>query len=267
MLLYPQLATGALVQYPIRKRRSERTILNISEDGWAIALSDPYASEVRWDLAYEGLTDQEVANVTSFFELCEGPLQPFLFLDPTENLFAYSEDYSQPAWQLNSLITVTTGIDDPLGTTRASRLVNTSAGTLEITQTVPIPGSVTCAFSVYLRAVSGGTGFQMTGTDGSTVNAQQVAPNTGWTRFSLTTGFASSTSTECDFSVSMPSGTTLDVFAMQLDPQPAPGTYVSSTSETGVYPNCRFNSNQITVVGTGPNQSSIQLSIISKASQ
>lgn len=266
MLVFPQLSTGALAQYPIRKRRSERTVLNISEDGSSIAYFDAYASAVRWDLEYKGLTDQEVSGLTSFFELCEGPLQPFLFLDPTENLFAYSEDYTQPAWQLNSLVTIRAAIDDPYGTTRASRLVNTSEGSLTLTQTVQIPGFVTCAFSVYLRAVTGSAGFQMIATDGSSSVSLPVGVSTNWARFTLSAGFAASTSSSFNLSVLLPSGATLDVFGMQLESQPLAGTYVPSTAETGVYPNCRFDSNQVSIVGTGPQQSNLTLSIVSKAS-
>jgi hypothetical protein len=197
--------------------------------------------------------------------LCEGSLQPFLFLDPTENLLAYSEDLTQPAWQTNSLLTLTTQIDDPLGTNRASRLVNTSLGELNVTQSVQVPGSVYCAFSVYLRSQY--SGFQMIRDDGSNSVPLPVAPSSSWQRFSLNNAYAASSSTSCNFSISIPPGTMIDLFGFQLDAQPFPGTYVVSTNETGVYPSARFDSNQITVTGTGLGQSSTQVSIISKASQ
>ena len=160
-----------------------------------------------------------------------------------------------------------TGIGDPLGTTRASRFTNTSSGTLTITQTVPVPGFVTCAFSAFLRASSGGSGFAMVRTDGSTTTTDPVSPGGVWSRFSLGSTYASSISTSCDFSLVVPSGTTVDVFGMQVEAQPSAGLYVVSTSETAVYPNSRFDSNELKVTGTGPNQSSIQFSIFSKASQ
>ncbi len=265
MLIFPQLSTFASVQYPIQKQRSERTIVNLSEDGRLITLADTFASEVRWTLKFNGLTDQEALNLTSFFDLCEGSLQPFLFLDPTENLLSYSEDLTQPSWQLSSLLTLTHQIDDPFGTDRATRVLNNSLAALTITQTVAIPGSIYCAFSVYLRSQY--AGFQLIRDDGSNSVPLPVSPTPSWQRFSLNTAYASSISTSCDFSISIPPGVSLDVFGLQLDAQPFPGTYVTSLQENGVYPGARFDTNQLTVVGTGPGQSNLQMSILSKASQ
>ena len=270
MLIFPQLSTGASAQYPIVKRRSERTILNLSEDGRITTLGDPNAKQLHWDLTFEGLTDQEMLGIAAFFQLCEGPLQPFLFLDATQNLFAYSEDYTQPAWVYNPLLTLTTGIDDPFGTNRASRLTNTSQAVLTITQTVGVPGSVECALSAYLRSGPGMTvadSVPMTRTDGSTIAIQTVQPDGLWQRFSLSTLFASSISTSCDFSIGVPSGASLDLFGLQVDAQPLPGKYVQSTSETGVFPEARFESNSVSVISTGPGQSSLKVSVMSKASE
>lgn len=267
MLIFPQLSTGALAQYPIQKERIERSIINVSEDGNVTALYDQYACQIRWALSYEDLSDSESTSLTLFFQQCEGRLQSFLFLDPTENLFAYSEDLSESCWVYNSLLTVTPGIVDPFGTTRASRLTNTSQGTLTLIQTVPLPGTVWCAFSVYMQAVTPGVTIQLTRTDRSTVDAASYQPEATWVRFSLGNFFASSISTSCDFSITIPSGASVNIFGFQLDAQPSPATYVLSTNETGVYPNCRFDIDALGVSATAPGRSSVQMSILSKANQ
>lgn len=267
MFVFPQLSTGALVQYPVQKRRTERTILNVSEDGHVIVLYDPSAQQVRWDLAYIGLTDQESANIQSFFQQCEGSLQSFLFLDPTENLLAYSEDLSQPSWTYNSLLSVTPGIADPFGTSRASRITNMSAADLSVAQTVTVPGAFSCAFSVYLRGSQTST-VTLSRTDGSNVSSPVVIETaSGWVRANTSSAFASSASFLCTFSLSIPSGATVDVFGFQVEAQPSHGTYIPSTNETGVHPDCRFDMDQLTVTSTGPGQSSTRVSILSKASQ
>jgi hypothetical protein len=61
MLVYPQLSTGALVQYPVTKRRRLRTIRNRALDGSAIKCADPLAEITEWELHYEGLSDAEAA--------------------------------------------------------------------------------------------------------------------------------------------------------------------------------------------------------------
>lgn len=266
MLVFPQLVTGATAQYPIRRRRSERAILNLSQDGSVIALWDESASQIKWDLYFAGLTDAEVSNITSFYQLCEGSLQSFLFLDPAANLFAYSEDFTQPAWQRNSLLLLSAGIEDPYGTTRASQLTNSSLGALSITQTLDIPGSTTCALSVYASS-SASVQVTLTRSDSSNVESILLPTTPAWTRFSLNTAFTSSISTSCDFSLEVPAGATIDIFGFQVEPQPAPGTYVMTSTYTGVYPNTRFDANQIIVTATGPSESSLTVSLLSPSAQ
>ena len=43
MLVYPQLGTGALSQFPVRKTRRTRTVVNRAADGSTIKLADPAA--------------------------------------------------------------------------------------------------------------------------------------------------------------------------------------------------------------------------------
>ncbi len=266
MLVFPQLATGATAQYPIRRRRSERTILNLCQDGSVIALWDESASQVKWDLHFAGLTDLEVTNLTSFYELCEGPLQSFLFLDPATNLFAYSEDFTQPAWQANTLLLISAGVEDPYGTTRASQLLNSSLGALSITQTLGVPGFTSCALSVYARSDTPAQ-VTLTRSDGSNVESILLQTTSTWTRFSLNTAFAASISTSCDFSLELPAGTSIDIFGFQLEPQPMPGTYVMTSAYTGIYPNTRFDANQITVTATAPGESRLIVSLLSPSAQ
>jgi hypothetical protein len=266
VLVFPQLSTGASVQYPVRRRRLERTIVNASMDGRVIALADEYCKQIQWDFRLDGLTDQEAQNYVSFYELCEGCLQSFLFPDPIANLLLYSEDLTQTAWQLSSLLAASAGIDDPYGTARATRLTNSTGAALTVTQTVALPGSVTAAFSVFLRAAQP-AGFQVTRTDGSTVSSHSPAVSGSWNRFVVSSLFASSTSSSSDFAVSIPAGASLDVFGFQVDAQPAAATYVISTSESGIYPAARFAMNSLAMTVTGPGESSVQMSILSKSSQ
>jgi hypothetical protein len=266
MLVFPQLLTGATAQYPIRRRRSERAIVNVSQDGSVTALWDESASQVKWDLCFSGLTDQEVSNLTSFYQLCEGSLQPFLFIDPAANLFAYSEDFTQPAWQKNTLLIVGFGIADPYGTTRASQLTNSSLGVLSVTQTLGVPGFTTCALSVYARS-DASIQLTLTRSDGSNIESALLQTSPVWTRFSLSTAFASSISTSCNFSLELPAGATVDIFGFQVEPQPMPGTYVETSSYTGIYPNTRFDGSQITVTATDPGQSSLTVSLLSPSAQ
>src|SRR5512140_1133718 len=51
-----------------------------------------------WDLDLE-LTGAELAQMEAFFTARSGAYDSFMFLDPLDNLLAWSEDLSQDAWQ------------------------------------------------------------------------------------------------------------------------------------------------------------------------
>src|SRR5689334_2183637 len=63
MLVYPQLRTGALGQFPIQKRRQLRTVVNRAADGTSLKLADPNAEFTQWDLRYTNLSDAEIAEL------------------------------------------------------------------------------------------------------------------------------------------------------------------------------------------------------------
>ena len=86
MLVYPQLATGALSQFPVQKRHRLRTVVNTSLDGRPIKLADPGAEITEWQLAYAGLTDAEVAALQEFLAATEGTLTGFTFLDHSNEI-------------------------------------------------------------------------------------------------------------------------------------------------------------------------------------
>ena len=60
-LVYPQLGSGALSQFPIRKTRRTRTVMNRAADGSTIKLADPAGVTTEWGLPYADLSDQEAA--------------------------------------------------------------------------------------------------------------------------------------------------------------------------------------------------------------
>src|SRR6476646_7257845 len=99
MRCFPQLLTGASSQYPIRKRSNLRTIRNQCLDGREIKLADTAASSIDWQITFQELIDDEMASLRDFFVSTEGSLGTFTFLDPTDNLLAWSEKFDEPVWQ------------------------------------------------------------------------------------------------------------------------------------------------------------------------
>ena len=167
MLYFPQLDSGASVQYPFVKRRIFRTVVNTLADGSAAKLLDPGATMVAWELQFASLSGAERARLEGFFHAVEGRLGSFTLLDPTENLLLWSGDLDAGVWTAGPQLSVTGGIADPGGGTSATHLANTGAADQSITQSIEAPGWYCYCFSVYARSSATGrlTLFRSAGGD------------------------------------------------------------------------------------------------------
>src|SRR4051812_13660011 len=97
-LVYPQL-----IQFPVRKTKRPRTVVNRAADGSTVRLADPAAEVTEWRLDYVDLTDEEAGMLEQFFGAAEGSLNEFTFLDPTGNLLARSGKFDAEVWQKDPL--------------------------------------------------------------------------------------------------------------------------------------------------------------------
>src|ERR1039457_3995153 len=157
MLVYPQLTTGALSQFPIQKRWRQRTVVNTAADGSVIKLADPNGVLTEWQLQYAGLSDGELAALQQFFAAAEGTLNGFTFLDPAGNLFAWSDHLENVVWDLGSFLVRTGGVADPAGGTNAWHLTNSGSGAQSITQTLAAPGGYLFCLSTWVQAAAAAT--------------------------------------------------------------------------------------------------------------
>ncbi len=157
MLHYPQLTSGSVCQFPVKRRTTLRTVSNELPSGDNIRMSDPGAARVRWQLQYLGLTDGERSSIEQLFEAAEGRLTTFTFLDPTDNLLMWSEDYTKPVWTVDPLLQVTGGIADPFGGSGAMQLTNTAQAPQSATQSIGAASWFQYCLSVYLRCDSPST--------------------------------------------------------------------------------------------------------------
>jgi hypothetical protein len=180
MLVYPQLTSGALTQFPVQKRRRMRTVVNVLADRTTIKLADPPGEFTEWQLEYTGLSDDEVTALQQYFAATEGCLNIFTFLDPTANLLAWSDQLDNVAWTKAPLLTITGGVADPVGGTSAWHLSNSGAGPQSISQTLQAPGGYIYCSSLYGRCPQATTVTLFRGTDraerslGADATAQSV---------------------------------------------------------------------------------------------
>jgi hypothetical protein len=256
MLYFPQLSSGATGQFPMQRQRVTRTVINQSADNYTVKLVDAAAAMTSWHISFAELTDQELAALEVLFEATEGRLNPFTFLDPTDNLLAWSEQQDQPAWQKDPLLTLAGSQPDPSGGAGAFRIVNTGGANQTIQQTINAPASLQYCFSVYARSDASTSLWLVAG---SQTIAQGIGPQ--WSRLSYAAQ-PQGTQETINFGVMLAAGATVDVFGIQAEAQSAASLYKKTAEQGGVYPNARFRDDTLTITTAGPNRHSCELDIV-----
>jgi hypothetical protein len=255
MATYPQLESGALSQFPVQKRRRARTVVNRAADGSTIKLADQAVEATEWVLTYRDLGDEEAAALRTFFLAVEGTLNGFTFLDPADNLLAWSDQLDHEAWQRDPLLNLAGGVADPRGGSGAWRLSNSGTAEQSASQTLAVPGAYQYCLSAYVRAATAAS-VQLT------IGGQSVrrAATGEWTRIAWTcSGDAQATSLR--FAVEIGAGEVVEVYGLQAEAQCAASGYKAST-HGGVYEDAHLGEDVLTITSTDVNRHSCRVKII-----
>jgi hypothetical protein len=256
MIYFPQLSSGATGQFPISRQRLGRTVVNRSVQDYQVKLADPGATITDWRLSFEEMSDQELAALEALFQAVEGRLTPFTFLDPVDNLLAWSEQQSQAVWQADPLLTLTSGVADPLGGTSAYQVANPTAATLMLQQSINAPASLDYCLSLYARSDQSSQVGLVRGTA-----TESQATGVQWTRL-ISAGRLQDTADSISFGIALNPGTTIDVFGLQAEAQTTASMYKQTAETGGVYPNARFRDDTLTITTVGPSRHSCELDIV-----
>jgi hypothetical protein len=230
--------------------------VNQSCQGYQVKLADPGAAITSWHLSFEEMDDGELAALEALFQAVAGRLTPFTFLDPADNLLAWSEQQTQPVWQADPLLTVTGNVADPTGGTAAYQVSNPTAATLTLQQLINAPASLDYCLSLYARSAQSTRVWLVRGT---ATEAQAISPQ--WTRLT-STGQLQDAADSISFGIGLDPGATLDVFGIQAEAQTAASMYKQTTAVGGVYPNARFRDDTLTFTTVGPSRHSCELDIV-----
>jgi hypothetical protein len=233
MLVFPQL-----VQFPVVKRRTARTVLNRMADGRSIRLADPGGEITEWQLKYGELSDDEAQLLEGFFTAAEGTLNSFLFVDPLANLLDAS------AWVTGPLLSMTGGPEE-------WHVANPGTGPQGVTQTISGPAGFVYCFSGSLRADQPCTVTLMAAS-----KRADWAVSTAWGRFTLTAQTDDPT-----FGVEVDAGSAVDLKDMQVEAQAGASVYRASTSG-GVYEDARLRDDSLEIVTVGPNRHACTVKVI-----
>ncbi|HYL37172.1 MAG TPA: hypothetical protein VEV17_14745 [Bryobacteraceae bacterium] len=264
MLYYPQLTTGSVCQFPVSREVKMRTVTNDLFGGDTIRMADTGCAAVRWQLRYKNLTDGEWSALEQLFEATEGRFGTFTFLDPTDNLLMWSEDWTQKVWNADPLLTVTVGRPDALGGTSAMQLTNNAQATQSIAQSVPVASWFQYCWSCFVRSDAPCRVQLMSMTPGEE-QVQEIAVGAQWNRVAMPAHL----STKQDgmiFGIQLPAGFRIDVFGAQVEAQMAAGYYKKTVDRAGVHSSTRFDSDALTRTGDGPNQSACVVNLMSNLS-
>ena len=251
-LFFPQLSSGALAQYPLRRMLIQRSIKNILADGSMIMLPDPGAARMVWQLAYTGLSGNDMAALASHFAACEARLQGFTFIDPTGNMLVNSANLKAAGWLTPSTVTVTENMTDPAGGAQAFEVVNAGQATQELVQTVTVPGNYEYCFSLYACSSAQNGSIALIRRGSSIGQSTTAALGAQWTRI-VSSGRLSDTGTSITVGFSLLPGQQVYVYGPQLEAQPLPSRYRATGHMGGVYANAHWAVDQLPMVAEGPN--------------
>lgn len=254
MLYFPQLASGAGAQFPVRRRAVRRTVVNTTPDGRTVRLADAGAQSVEWELALTGLTGEEWGALEGLFEAVEGRLRSFAFLDPADNLLVWSEDLAQAAWTKEAGLELAAGVGDPLGTTRATRITNNGAAALTVQQTLEIPGWYQYCLSVWARNAQPGEVWLLR-SSGQGPLKKQFKTWGAWSRLVHSTK-ENDPSETVSFGLELAAGQTVEVFGLQVEAQRGASQYKRTASRGGVYREAYFRDDSLDLTSEGPGEHS-----------
>ncbi len=258
-LYFPQLKTGAIAHYPVRRTLATRTVGNILPGGSIITYPDDGANRRIWSWEYVGLTFEEAAVLQEFFNICDGPLKPFTFLDPLGNLLASSSSFREPAWRLSSSAAIIEDLPGPFSGAAAVTIRNSGQAAQEIWQTLPIPANYAYSFSIYLcSATQEPVTLYRRGSHSETIVSSDSKAE--WRRIS-STGNLQDPNIGVSVGIRLQPGQQVSISAAQLEAQPVISAYRSGAPTGDVYLNAHWAVDELMTRYIGPNNCTMSVSI------
>jgi hypothetical protein len=243
MNYFPQLA-----QFPIRRRTRQRTIVNEMEDGRQVKSKSNRPDILEWQVDLGVLSGAERDQVVDVWSACHGARDPFVYVDPTENLLLQSDDLSAGVWAKDPDVRV------------VGRVVqNEGQTTGRIVQTIQGPAWFQYCFSFLARSLST-TNFSAIRIAGGSVDRLSATAGTDWNRILLCSHTASAEET-IQFGIELAPGTRVELAEIQVEAQIANSAYKPTTTRGGIHPAARFASDELSVVEEGVDWSSMTIRI------
>ena len=252
MRIFPELNSGAAVQFPWRRTIGFRTVRNSFSAGEEIDYGDVQFEMRRWELPLADLEDAEWQAIRELFEETGGRRLPFTFVEPGANLLAWSESLDEDVWTRSAGVTVSDGQPDPIG---GSAATNLSAGvSWTVSQTIAASAGRAFAASAWLKCGATGSAFGLSDGAGQTKQVQ-IAGDDSWRLYELSWR-QSSTAEQIILEVSGPGGAVVGVHGLQVESQVGRSSYKRTRKQSGVFTDAYFDQDSLEQSLTAPNQNS-----------
>jgi len=259
MLLFPQLLSGAVAQFPLSRSYSVSNVTNLQEDGTRYLETGLEPPNLSWRLAYQHLTKVEADELSTFFESTHGRLFTFTFLDPVGNLLLWSEDLAKPFWDRSPLLGISAL---SAGTDVSFELSGTGPGTALLSQALACPAKALLCFSLYARADQPSQ-INLALSDVSNRVEKWFGVDATWRQYFVTqagNGAGSAKTAEISLNALAP----IQVTRISVNAQPAPAFYLRTTQTCGIKQNTRFNQDHFLTIATGDDDFSCSVQLTSR---
>lgn len=258
-LFFPQLSSGAIAQYPIRKTAIGRTVRNLLPDGSLILYPDIGAKRLVWQLGYTALPSGDLQALSAHFTACQGRLQAFTFIDPTDNMLSNSSSLLGSSWVRPSSLVLTAKVADPSGSTGAFSATNNGQASQEISQTLTVSAAYQYCFSIYVLSAVPAT-LKLIRSGSASQQTTVVPVGHQWTRVT-SSGRLPDVGATLSVAVSIEPGQQISLYGPQLEAQIAPSRYRSTLQTGGVYANAHWGIDELPISADAPNLFSTVLSV------
>ena len=245
-IFFPQILSGGTAQFPIRKRIIGRTVRNVLPDGSVIRWPDEGGRRTEWELNYRELSAPEAGRLETFFESVQGRLRFFTFVDPTDNMFRFSEELASHPWIPEGGLGVTEGTSSPLAGLKSYRVSNSTWAPASLTQVVEADPAGLYCLSFWVRGA---------GDVAATFDSQSPVfhrATAEWKR--VTKSFQRTTSQSTVLAGISCGPGNVEVFGLQLEPQVSASGYKPTGSRAGVYRQARLLHDSLQSVASGPDR-------------
>ena len=236
-----------------------RTIRNLLPDGSLVLYPDVTAQRLVWQLGYNALASEDLNALSAHFTACQGRLQAFTFIDPTDNMLSNSSNFQGSSWVCPSSVTLTANADDPGGSTGAFSATNNGQASQEISQTLAVPAGYQYCFSIYVLSAAPAT-VNLTRRGPASQQTTVVPVGPQWTRV-ISSGRLPDAGATLSVAVSLEAGQQVSLYGPQLEAQIAPSRYRPTLQTGGVYANAHWGVDELPISADAPNLFSTVFSV------